>query len=194
MCRWQKTTLSNFYLPHHASTHLMIHDEHLGFLHAGPTLLAASLSRRKYHIIGGRKAFISVAGKCFTHRRYTSRPKPQLSLVWDVLSLDVAFCHSYGAVMVPCNFTGAARELKKLYQFLGQTSHKVMSRITSAIKKLYMWKFIPYGKTHPIWAESGKQLLAKCVKIHLKCVLCDVKLTYEEFSTLLYQIKACLNL
>lgn len=55
---------------------MIIHAEHLRLLHAGPTLLTASLSRR-YHVVGGRKVIRSVARKCLTCRRYTARPKPQ---------------------------------------------------------------------------------------------------------------------
>lgn len=61
----------------HPLTHLMIRDEHLRLLHAGPTLLTASLSRR-YHIVGRRKVIRSVARKCITCRRYTAKPKPQM--------------------------------------------------------------------------------------------------------------------
>ena len=58
-------------------THLIIRDEHLRLLHAGPTLLATSLSRR-FHIIGGRKIVRSVTRKCITCHKYTAKPKPQM--------------------------------------------------------------------------------------------------------------------
>ncbi len=61
----------------HPLSHLIVQDEHLRLLHAGPTLLTASLSRR-YHIIGGRRLIRSVARKCTICRRYTARPKPQM--------------------------------------------------------------------------------------------------------------------
>ncbi len=61
----------------HPLTHLMIRHEHQRLLHAGPTLLSASLSRH-YHIVGGRKVVRSVARKCIICRRYTARPKPQM--------------------------------------------------------------------------------------------------------------------
>jgi hypothetical protein len=44
-------------------TRLVISSEHLRLLHAGPTLVMASLSRR-YHIIGNRKAVRSIVRKC----------------------------------------------------------------------------------------------------------------------------------
>ena len=61
----------------HPLTHLMIRHEHQRLLHAGPTLLSASLSRR-CHIVGGRKVVRSVARKCIICHRYTARPKPQM--------------------------------------------------------------------------------------------------------------------
>ena len=52
------------------------------------------------------------------------------------------------------------------------------------------WKFIPVASPHigGLW-EAG----VKSVKKHMKRVLDETKLTYEEFSTLLCQIEACLN-
>ena len=43
----------------HPLTRLIIRTEHIRLLHAGPTLLAASLARR-YHIVGGRKVIRSI--------------------------------------------------------------------------------------------------------------------------------------
>ena len=87
------------------------------------------------------------------------------------------------------DFTGAARELKDLYQLLQQAS--TQGDITHYLgDKGISWKFIPQHAPHfgGIWEAAGKS-----VKTHLRRVLSDVKLTYEEFSTLLYQIEACLN-
>ena len=55
----------------------MILDEHLRLLHAGPTLLTASLSRR-YHIVGGNKVIRSLTRKCVVCRKQAARPKPQM--------------------------------------------------------------------------------------------------------------------
>ena len=54
----------------HRITKLIIHSEHLRLLHAGPTLVTTSLSRR-YHIIRSRKAVYSVT-------RTSARPQPQM--------------------------------------------------------------------------------------------------------------------
>ncbi len=229
----------------HPLTHLMIRDEHLRLLHAGPTLLTASLSRL-YHIVGGRQVIRSVTRKCITCRRYTARPKPQmlgqLSLerltpgsVFDKVGVDYAgpVFLKYGYVRKPTvvkayicvfvslsvkavhlelvtdltseafiaclkrfiarrglpsliwsdngtNFTGAARELKELYQFLKQPSTQNDVNRYLGDKKI-TWKFIPQHAPHfgGIWEAAVKSM-----KAHLKRILGDVRLTYEELSTL----------
>ncbi len=84
------------------------------------------------------------------------------------------------------NFIGATLEIKELYQFLQQPSSQ---RDISNDKKITL-KFIPQHAPHfgGLWEAA-----VKSTKTHLRRILRDVKLTYEEFSTLLTQIKACLN-
>ena len=52
------------------------------------------------------------------------------------------------------------------------------------------WRFIPEHAPHfgGLWKAAVKSM-----KKHLKRVAANVKLTFEEFSTLLTQIEACLN-
>ncbi len=238
----------------HSLTHIIIRDEHLRLLHAGPTLLAASLSRR-YHIVGGRTLIRSIARKCLTCRRYTARPKPQMlgqlpveritpGSVFDNVGVDYAgpvsikygyvrkptFVKAYICVFVSLsvkavhlelvtdltseafiacfkrfiarrglpslvwsdngtNFTGAAREIKELYQFLQkQSTQDEVNHYLS--DKGVTWRFIPQRAPHfgGIWEAA-----VKSTKTHLRRVLGEVKLTYEELSTLLAQIESCLN-
>ena len=238
----------------HPLTHMIIHAEHLRLLHAGPTLLTASLSRR-YHVVGGRKVIRSVARKCLTCRRYTARPKPQTlgqlpiervtpGPVFDKVGVDYAgpVMIKYGYVRKPTvvkayicvfvslsvkavhlelvtdltseafiaclkrfiarrglpsliwsdngtNFVGATRELKELYQFLQtQATQESINHYLSDQK--ITWKFIPQHAPHfgGIWEAAVKSM-----KVHLRRILGEVKLTYEELSTLLAQIEASLN-
>ena len=55
-------------------TRMIIRDKHKHLLHAGPTLLASSLSHQ-YHIVGGTKI---VTRECLICRKYSARPQPQL--------------------------------------------------------------------------------------------------------------------
>ncbi len=87
------------------------------------------------------------------------------------------------------NFTGAAREIKELYQFLQtQSTQDEVNHYLS--DKGVTWKFIPQRAPHfgGIWEAA-----VKSTKTHLRRVLGEVKLTYEELSTLLAQIESCLN-
>ena len=56
---------------------LLIQSEHLRLLHAGPTLITASLSRR-FHIIGNSRVVRSVTRNCVTCKRVDRKPCPQL--------------------------------------------------------------------------------------------------------------------
>ena len=60
----------------HPLTRLIIRTEHVRLLHAGPTLLAASLACR-YHIIGGRRIIRSITRACITCHN-SARPQPQM--------------------------------------------------------------------------------------------------------------------
>jgi hypothetical protein len=61
----------------HPLTRLTVRGEHVHLVHAGPTLLMSSLSRR-YHITCLRKMVRSVTRQCITCRRHTVKPTSQL--------------------------------------------------------------------------------------------------------------------
>ena len=76
----------------HPLTKLMIQTEHIRLLHAGPTLLTSSLSRR-YHIVGGKKAVRSITRACVNYRRESQKPNPQLmgQLPFERVTPDIVF-------------------------------------------------------------------------------------------------------
>lgn len=82
---------------------------------------------------------------------------------------------------------GADRELRELFD----SSSRELSTIANVLANDgTRWKFNPPSAPHfgGKW-EAG----VKSVKFHLKRVLGETSLTYEEFSTLLIQIEAVLN-
>lgn len=80
-------------------------------------------------------------------------------------------------------FVGAARELEKLKSIQSALAERLESRGTE-------WHFIPPHSPNfgGLW-EAG----VKSTKFHLKRVIGEATLTYEEISTLLCQVEACLN-
>ena len=232
----------------HPITSLLIASEHRRLMHAGPTLLAASLGRR-YHITSCRKIVRSVTHNCVTCRRSTARPKPQLhgqlpadrvtpDAVFDRVGLDYAgpFLLKYGSMRKPTiikayvcvfvsltvkavhlelvsdlttdatlrrfvarrgkpsliwsdhgtNFVGAVRELRQFFQ--SQKTQGLISEFCAM--QSITWKFIPERAPHfgGLWEAAVKSM-----KAHLKRVIGETKLTFEEFTTILTQVEACLN-
>ena len=87
------------------------------------------------------------------------------------------------------NFVGAAREIKDLYKFL--RSDQTQASIADFLSTHNVnWKFIPQQSSNfgGLWEAAVKSM-----KKHLKCIVGNVKLTFEELSTVLAQIEACLN-
>ncbi|XP_043461792.1 uncharacterized protein LOC122506254 [Leptopilina heterotoma] len=85
------------------------------------------------------------------------------------------------------NFIGAARELRQL--FIGAT--EIFTTVAEELaKQETTWSFIPPHSPHfgGIW-EAG----IKSVKHHLRRVVGETRMTFEELSTVLCQIEACLN-
>lgn len=86
------------------------------------------------------------------------------------------------------NFVGASRELDLAFR---DSKSQMVTEISELLANdQTQWKFIPPGAPHfgGIW-ESG----VKSVKGHLKRVIGQTFLTYEELSTLLSQVEACVN-
>lgn len=87
------------------------------------------------------------------------------------------------------NFQGAQSELQELHRlFQAQQFREEVNHFCAA--KEIQWSFIPPRSPNfgGIW-EAG----VKAAKSHLKIVLCEASLNYEEMSTLLVQIEAILN-
>ena len=237
----------------HQIATLIIRIEHLRLLHAGPSLLITSLSRR-YHLIKGRSLVRSITRACVICRR-GSRPQPQLmgqlpaervtaGAVFDKVGVDYAgpvytkigstrkptIVKSYVAVFVSLsvkavhleavsdltteaflaclrrfaarrgkpaviwsdhgtNFVGAARLLTDLHLFLRkrETEEAVTDFCSS---HGITWEFIPERAPHfgGLWEAAVKSM-----KKHLHRIVGNVKLRFEELTTVLCQIEACLN-
>lgn len=87
------------------------------------------------------------------------------------------------------NFVGANNYFLELYSLLNQKEHNNI--VTSFLAEDQIkWHFIPARSPHMggLWEAA-----VKSAKYHLRRVLGDSCLTYEELYTLLVKIEACLN-
>ena len=87
------------------------------------------------------------------------------------------------------NFVRAKNDLKDLEQFLSDKA--VQDHVSEFCTIQHIeWKFIPEKAPHfgGLWESAVKSM-----KYHLKRVTANVKLTFEECSTVLTQVEACLN-
>lgn len=84
-------------------------------------------------------------------------------------------------------FQGASAEIKRLFDAATEMNQEIVSALAADGTE---WKFIPPRAPHfgGLW-EAG----VKAAKHHLRRVMGDAKLSFEEFSTLTTQIEACLN-
>ena len=238
----------------HELTRKIIRSEHVKLMHAGPTLVAASLARRMM-ITGARRAIRDVTRKCIVCRRVGGKPRPQLlgqlpadrlrpGPIFDRVGVDYAgpilvksgharrptITKAYVCVFVSfsvkavhlepvselttsafiaalrrfiarrgkpsviwsdhgTNFVGAARELKELHEFCkGQGTRE--SIISFCAERRIDWHFTPENAPHfgGLWEAAVKSF-----KHHFKRVVGDVRLNFEELTTTLAQIEACLN-
>jgi len=87
------------------------------------------------------------------------------------------------------NFVGTNRELREMYDFLNE--QKARSEISDFCStQNIQWKFIPERTPHfgGLWEAAVKSM-----KFHFKRVIGDIKLSFEELTTVLTQIESCLN-
>ncbi len=87
------------------------------------------------------------------------------------------------------NFVGASRELKEFAQFFNQ--QQVQGKISDfCTSQMIQWKFIPERSPNfgGLWEAAVKGF-----KTHFKKVVGSTKLTFEEATTVLTQVEACMN-
>lgn len=86
------------------------------------------------------------------------------------------------------NFVRARNELHEIRQFVKEKISDISDEV--CFPNNIDWKFIPPSSPHVggLW-EAG----VKSCKFHLKCIIGQTLLTFEELSTVLVQIEACLN-
>lgn len=86
------------------------------------------------------------------------------------------------------NFVGASAELDRMFK---NRNSRVIGEIVNVLANDHTnWHFIPPGSPHfgGLW-EAG----VRSVKNHLKRVIGETRLTFEEYMTLLTQVEACVN-
>jgi hypothetical protein len=87
------------------------------------------------------------------------------------------------------NFIGADRDIKDIYKFIEDRNNQgVISDFCG--RQMIEWRFIPERAPHfgGLWESAVKSM-----KKHLRRITADVKFTFEEMTTILCQIEACLN-
>ena len=161
--------------------------ENVGVEYAGPIYIKYGSVRKPTIIKAYVCVFVSLSVKAVhlesvsdlttdafiaTLRRFIAR-RGKPSLIWS----------NHGT-----NFVGTARELKELSVFLEhQKTQGVIFQFCSNPRN---WKFIPERAPNfgGLWESAVKSM-----KTHLRRVVSDVKLTFEEFTTFLTQVEAILN-
>ncbi|XP_075157510.1 uncharacterized protein LOC142230767 [Haematobia irritans] len=86
------------------------------------------------------------------------------------------------------NFVGASRALRSEFRsFIRSVSSEI---VQSYVNNEVDWHFNPAGAPHMggLW-EAG----VKSFKHHFRRIACNLKYTFEEFSTLLARVESCLN-
>jgi len=85
------------------------------------------------------------------------------------------------------NFVGPDRELRKFFRASSSDGRRISQEIA---KESISWRFNPPAAPHfgGLWETA-----VKSTKYHLRRVIGETTLTFEETSTLLAQIEACLN-
>ncbi|XP_046391496.1 uncharacterized protein LOC124159621 [Ischnura elegans] len=171
----------------HPFTELIIEDCHKATLHGGVQLTLTTL-RTQYWIVKGRQIVETII-----HRTRAVHLEAVSS--YSSESFIAAFRRFVGRrghcsllLSDRCtNFIGANQELKRMFQRSSDYNRTIAEALASTGTE---WRFNPPAAPHfgGIWEAA-----VKSTKHHIRRVIGDTKLTFEELSTLLCQVEACLN-
>lgn len=159
---------------------------HTGVDYAGPITIKAWKGRGAKCYKGYLAIFICLATKAIHLEAVSDLTTQAFLAAFRRFTSRRGVC---GQIYSDCgtNFVGAEAELRRLMKSANHDWSKVADVLTSQGTK---WNFIPPASPHfgGLW-EAG----VKSVKFHFKRIVGNGSLTFEELSTLLSQIEACLN-
>lgn len=84
-------------------------------------------------------------------------------------------------------FHGASREINEVYDYIKNNTDEL---VTFCADEGIVWKYLPAATVH---MEGLHEATVRACKMHLKRVLGQALLTYEDFSTVLIQVESILN-
>ncbi|XP_015118405.1 uncharacterized protein LOC107042049 [Diachasma alloeum] len=183
-------------------TELVLRDVHLKTYHGGVQLMLTTL-RRSYWILGGRRPVKNFIFRCVACTRHRGKVAKQLigatTFEEDYACTTDGFLACYKRFVSRrglceaissdqgTNLVGADKEMRKLFDAVSKEGQAIAHSVANDGTK---WIFNPPRTPH----HGGKwEAAVKSAKFHLKRVIGDALMTYEEFSTLLVQIEAILN-
>ncbi|XP_014229554.2 uncharacterized protein LOC106654274 [Trichogramma pretiosum] len=159
---------------------------HTGVDYAGPINIKCSRGRGKATFKGYIAVFVCLATRAVHLEVASGYSARDFLMVYRRFVARRGICATLSS---DCgtNFIGADRELRELFA-QAQKQPKKLARMLS--NEGTEWRFNPPAAPHfgGIWEAA-----VKSTKFHLKRIIGDTRLTFEEFSTLLAQIEACLN-
>lgn len=177
----------------HTVTRLIIRSEHQRLLHAGPTLLTASLCRR-YYITGCRKTVRSITRGCITCRLTSARPQPQMlgqlpiervtpGPVFDLVGVDYAgpVYIKYGHVRKPtvikayvCIFVSLSIKAVHLELVSDLTSEAFIATLRRFTSRR--------GKPSVIWSDNGTNFVGASRELKELADFLESQKTKQEIS------------
>ena len=154
----------------HPLARLLITYEHKRLLHAGPSLLSSSLSRR-FHIIRGRNTIRSITRSCVICRRKSARPQAQMmgqlppervtpDIVFSTVGVDYA-----GPILIKRGSTRRPSIIKEYVAvFVSLTVKAVhleaVSDLTAEAFLACLRRFVSRrGKPKLIWSDHGSNFI-----------------------------------
>ncbi|GFU47968.1 integrase catalytic domain-containing protein [Trichonephila clavipes] len=210
----------------HSISELLIKEQHIAHLHAGPTLLAHVL--RQFHwIVGSRKSINKCIRKCLKFNKFKTftttpqlmgnLPKHRVTLERPFFSCGIDYA---GPVLIKCNKGRGTKSTKGYIALFVCLATKAVH--IEAVGDLTTDSFIAAlrrfgarrGTPRHIYSDNGTNFVGahrhfippssphfggiwesgiRSVKFHLKRVLGETILTFEELTTLLTQIEGLLN-
>ncbi|XP_025266081.1 uncharacterized protein LOC112638468 [Camponotus floridanus] len=157
-----------------------------GVDYAGPIFIRTSKGRGHKASKGFISVFVCLSTKAVHLEAVTDYSAEAFLAAFRRFVSRRGLCHE---IFSDCgtNFVGADRELRELFRASSSDGRRIALATTSDGVR---WRFNPPAAPHfgGLWEAA-----VKSTKHHLRRVIGEATLTYEEMATLLAQVEACLN-